>query len=216
MGKKSNRQKKHWRWTRMQQNTCTYWTFRCVTTSKSVMGATAEVYSCHWLCWSLRWWQGYRSEGKASVVMFCFHINAKRTCSTVRKFILKRSEHVFIDNLNIEAKRSKLILNCESSEAKRTCSIVTKFILELYLGSAPGCACIPHTALSSQLSVPTCTLQTEVNYGGRSPKFIWAPCHVMCTAVLTGWDPATPSLPPAFGLVLRGRYWSSKIDDISL
>ncbi len=31
---------------------------------------------------------------------------------------------------------------------------------------------------------------------GRSPKFIWAPCHVMCTAVLIGWDPATPSLPP--------------------
>ncbi len=26
-----------------------------------------------------------------------------------------------------------------------------------------------------------------VGYNGvRSPKFIWAPCHVMCTAVLTG------------------------------
>ncbi len=25
-----------------------------------------------------------------------------------------------------------------------------------------------------------------VKYGGRSPKFIWAPCHVMCTAVLIG------------------------------
>ncbi len=31
-------------------------------------------------------------------------------------------------NLNIEAKRSKLMLNCESSEAKRTCSIVVKII----------------------------------------------------------------------------------------
>jgi hypothetical protein len=31
-------------------------------------------------------------------------------------------------NLNIEAKRSKLMLNCESSEAKRTCSIVEKFV----------------------------------------------------------------------------------------
>jgi hypothetical protein len=31
-------------------------------------------------------------------------------------------------NLNIEAKRSKLMLNCESSEAKRTCSIVEKMI----------------------------------------------------------------------------------------
>jgi hypothetical protein len=33
-----------------------------------------------------------------------------------------------LKNLNIEAKRSKLILNCESSEAKRTCSIVEKII----------------------------------------------------------------------------------------
>ncbi len=32
-----------------------------------------------------------------------------------------------------------------------------------------------------------------------------------CTAVLIGWDPATPPPPPAFGLVLRGRYWSVKI-----
>jgi hypothetical protein len=31
-------------------------------------------------------------------------------------------------NLNIKAKRSKLMLNCESSEAKRTCSIVEKII----------------------------------------------------------------------------------------
>jgi hypothetical protein len=31
-------------------------------------------------------------------------------------------------NLNIEAKRSNLMLNCESSEAKRTCSIVEKII----------------------------------------------------------------------------------------
>ncbi len=26
----------------------------------------------------------------------------------------------------------------------------------------------------------------KVKYGSRSPKFIWAPCHVMCTAVLIG------------------------------
>ncbi len=31
-------------------------------------------------------------------------------------------------NLNIEAKRSKLMLNCESSEAKRICLIVEKNI----------------------------------------------------------------------------------------
>ncbi len=33
-----------------------------------------------------------------------------------------------LKNLNIEAKRSKLMLNCKSSEAKRTCSIVEKII----------------------------------------------------------------------------------------
>jgi hypothetical protein len=33
-----------------------------------------------------------------------------------------------LKNLNIEAKRSKLMLNCESSEAQRTCSIVKKTI----------------------------------------------------------------------------------------
>ncbi len=33
--------------------------------------------------------------------------------------------------------------------------------------------------------------------GGRSPKFIWAPCHVMCTAVPIGWDPATPPPSPS-------------------
>ncbi len=34
--------------------------------------------------------------------------------------------------------------------------------------------------------------------------FIWAPCHVMCTAV---WlRPRNSSPPPAFRLVLRGRY----------
>jgi hypothetical protein len=26
----------------------------------------------------------------------------------------------------------------------------------------------------------------KVKYGGRSPKFIWPPCHVMRTAVLIG------------------------------
>jgi hypothetical protein len=36
----------------------------------------------------------------------------------------------------------------------------------------------------------------SLKYGGRSPKFIWAQCHVMCTAVLIGWDPATPPFPP--------------------
>jgi hypothetical protein len=55
-----------------------------------------------------------------------------------------------------------------------------------------------------------------VKYGGRSPKFIWASCHVMCTAVLIGRNPRNSLPPPAFGLVLRGCYWSAKLDDISL
>jgi hypothetical protein len=35
-----------------------------------------------------------------------------------------------LKNLNIEAKRSKLMLNCESSKAKQTCSIGEKNILK--------------------------------------------------------------------------------------
>jgi hypothetical protein len=37
----------------------------------------------------------------------------------------------------------------------------------------------------------------------RSPKFIWTPCHVMCTAVLIGWDPASP--PSELGLLYEGE-----------
>ncbi len=37
----------------------------------------------------------------------------------------------------------------------------------------------------------------------------------MCTAVLIGWDPSTPSTPRIWANI-RGRYWSVKIDDISL
>ncbi len=37
----------------------------------------------------------------------------------------------------------------------------------------------------------------------------------ICTAVLIGWDPATPPSPRIWAHI-RGRYWSAKIDDISL
>jgi hypothetical protein len=50
-----------------------------------------------------------------------------------------------------------------------------------------------------------CRPLQKVKKEGISPKFIWAPCHVMCTAVLTGRDPATPPPPPpTFGLVYEG------------
>ncbi len=42
---------------------------------------------------------------------------------------------------------------------------------------------------------------------------------LMCTAVLIGWDPATSPPPhpsPRIWAHIRGRYWSAKIDDISL
>ncbi len=56
-----------------------------------------------------------------------------------------------------------------------------------------------------------------VKYGVRSSKFIWAPCHVMWTAVLIGWDPTTLTPPSSrIWTLIRGRYWSAKIDDISL
>jgi hypothetical protein len=60
-------------------------------------------------------------------------------------------------------------------------------------------------------------LEPLVKYGVRSPKFFGL--HVTLCAQLyslaeTLQLPSPP--PPAFGLVLRGRYWSAKIDDISL
>jgi hypothetical protein len=55
-------------------------------------------------------------------------------------------------------------------------------------------------------------LNMEVDF----QSLFWAPCHVMSTAVLIGWDPATLSLPPRIWAHIRGRYWSAKTVDISL
>ena len=47
------------------------------------------------------------------------------------------------------------------------------------------------------------------------PKFIWAPCAVhSCTHWLRTRNSTTPS--PRIWAHIRGRYWSAKIDDISL
>ncbi len=46
------------------------------------------------------------------------------------------------------------------------------------------------------------------------PKYVWAPCHVMCTVILIGWDPTTAH-PPAIGLVYEGAIGQPRIDDIS-
>jgi hypothetical protein len=43
----------------------------------------------------------------------------------------------------------------------------------------------------------------NMEYGVRSPKFIWAQCHVMWTAVLIGCVPATTP-PPHLGSYTRG------------
>ncbi len=48
----------------------------------------------------------------------------------------------------------------------------------------------------------------------RSPKFILAPCAQLCS-MLIGWDPPPPP-PPGIWAHIRGRYWSAKIDDISV
>ncbi len=58
------------------------------------------------------------------------------------------------------------------------------------------------------------SLPCPFKYGGRSPKFIWAPCHVMCQSFAHWLRPRNP--PPAIGIRIRWRYWSAKIDDISL
>ncbi len=39
---------------------------------------------------------------------------------------------------------------------------------------------------SGYLIWPDGPMKQHVKYRVRSPKFIWAPCHVMCTAVLIG------------------------------
>jgi hypothetical protein len=52
-----------------------------------------------------------------------------------------------------------------------------------------------------------------VKYGVRSPKFIWALCAQLYSLAET---PQLPPLSPRLWTHLRGRYWSAKIDDISL
>ncbi len=66
-----------------------------------------------------------RSKAKALIMMFS-SISCKANTSDSKNLL--RSKHVYIKNLNIEAKRSKFILNFEPSEAKRTCSTVKTFI----------------------------------------------------------------------------------------
>jgi hypothetical protein len=68
------------------------------------------------------------SEAKALIMMFSLISMRSEHVFIVRKFIAKQSQHVYIKNLNIEAKRSMFILNFEPSEAKRTFSTVIKFI----------------------------------------------------------------------------------------
>ncbi len=107
-----------------------------------VCGKVAKNRRCHVPLMS---WISKRSDAIESFYNdVFFDIEAKRTRSIVWKLISKRSEHVYIrefkyrseanmfllKNLNIKAKRSKLMLNCESSEAKRTYSLVEKIILK--------------------------------------------------------------------------------------
>jgi hypothetical protein len=47
-------------------------------------------------------------------------------------------------------------------------------------------------------------------YGVRSPKFIWAPCVKLYSLA------ETPQLPPPVWAHIRGRYCTTKTDDISL
>ncbi len=51
-----------------------------------------------------------------------------------------------------------------------------------------------------------------VKYGVRSPKIIWAPCAQLYSLAET----LQPSSSPRMWAQIRGRCWSSNIDDISL
>ena len=77
------------------------------------------------------YWRGYRSERKRSKASIMMFFSISKRSELVRQFenLFRSEANMFIlKNLNIEAKRSKLMLNCESSEAKRRCSIVKKTI----------------------------------------------------------------------------------------
>ncbi len=50
----------------------------------------------------------------------------------------------------------------------------------------------------------------QIKYGVRSPKFIWAPCEQLYSLA------ETPPSPSRIWAHIRGRYWSAKVDDISL
>jgi hypothetical protein len=62
------------------------------------------------------------------------------------------------------------------------------------------------SATASRMFTVTSSYQKpKVIYGGRSPKFIWSPCHVIgrsCTHWLRPSNPPPP--PPVFGLVCEG------------
>jgi hypothetical protein len=54
-----------------------------------------------------------------------------------------------------------------------------------------------------------------VKYGVRSPKLIWAPLYMYLYSLAKTPNPTfTPS--PRIWAHIRGRYWSAKMDDISL
>ncbi len=72
-------------------------------------------------------------------------------------------------------------------------------------GTCLGTQAKPHTAQFSQQSVKVrlsvMTLCHRLNMEVDLHSFFWASCHVMCTAVLIGWDPAPPPSPI--------RHWDS-------
>jgi hypothetical protein len=51
----------------------------------------------------------------------------------------------------------------------------------------PSTHCQPNIVQTADHAYQVCdSSYHRLNIEGRSPKFIWAPCHVMCTAVLIG------------------------------
>jgi hypothetical protein len=62
---------------------------------------------------------------------------------------------------------------------------------------------------------PGCDMKVghACKYGVRSPKFFWAPCAQLYSLAET---PQPPPPSPRIWAHIPGRYWSAKIDDISL
>jgi hypothetical protein len=116
-----------------------------------------------------------------------------------------------------------------SSDLPSTCLLVYDFVFGLLFANSSPSPFVSHSfcptlcwsqylslCLSLSLSLGTSnyfqTPKHRLNMEFRYPKFILAPCHHVHSSPHWLLRPRCPPVPPH----IRGRYWSARIDDISL